>query len=121
MAQNYINKGINFTLTIPSATIITPGQLVTVGGAADDKMVGVALGAGIAGQEVEVAHCGVWVVKKKAAQAFVQGQKLYANADGEATTDTDDGAGTPVNHPVLGYAWKAATSAAVEAEVKLLG
>lgn len=121
MAQNYVNKGMNLTLTIPAATTITSGQLVAVGDTADDKVVGVALNSGTTGERIQVAHTGVFIVSKKTGQAFLQGQKLYVNASNEATTDADDGAGTPVAHPVLGYAWEAALSAATEATVKLLG
>jgi predicted RecA/RadA family phage recombinase len=117
MAQNHISPGKRLKYVIPSATTITSGQLVKVG-----DIVGVALGSGTTGDEVIIALSEAFLVKKKAAQAFTQGVKLYINAANEATTDADDG-GTPtaVDHVVLGWAYEAAASADTEAAVKLLG
>ena len=120
MAQNFKNLGQNLTYTIPSATTITPGQLVKVG-----DFVGVAIGGGGAGNQIEIQHRGVFEVAKNAGvgEAMAQGQKLYFDpATGKATVDADDGATpTPAAHVELGWAWDSASGSRETIIVKLLG
>lgn len=123
MAQNYVNKGLNLTYTIPSATTIASGEMVAVGaGSADDKIVGVALGSGTAGDQIEIRVEGVFIVEKTTGQAMTQGQMLYYNGTtGKATTSADDGGTPAVAYPKLGYCWDSELAAATTVKVKLLG
>ena len=117
MAQNHISPGKRLKYTIPSATTIVPGQLVKV-----NDLVGVALQAGTAGDEIILALSEAFLVTKKAGQAINQGDKLYINASNEATTDPDDGATpTPVDHVVAGWAYEAALAGDATVQIKLLG
>lgn len=120
MAQNYVNKGMNLTYIIPSSTTITSGQLVAVGGTADDKVVGVALNSGTTGDKIEIATYGVWDVDKTTSQAMAQGTLVYFDpATNKATTAANTGGGSPVNHPKLGRVWETAASADTIVRVKI--
>ena len=118
MAQNFVNEGLNLTYTVPASTTIESGQLVAIGAADDNKMVGVSLGKGTTGDVIEVAHHGVWEVAKAAGVAVTQGQKLYF-VNGTLTTAADD-AGTPATpYPFAGYAWESALAGASTVTVKI--
>lgn len=122
MAQNHIQPGNVMEYTVPNGVTITSGQLVAIGGTADDKVVGVALGSGTEGQEVRVHLSEVFEVDKTTSQTMNQGTMVYYDpTTGKATTAANTGGGSPVNHPKLGIVWRTAASAATKVQVKLLG
>ena len=112
--KNYIQRGEVLDFTIPSATTITAGQIVTVGAIA-----GVAVTGGDTGDVIAVQLQGVFKLPK-ASEAINVGAKVYVNAAGEITTAADDGdTPTPAAHVAVGYAFETVASNATAVAVKL--
>jgi predicted RecA/RadA family phage recombinase len=112
--KNYIQRGEVLDFTVPSATTVTSGQIVSVG-----SIAGVAVTGGNAGDVIAVQLEGVFKLPK-ATGAINVGTKVYVNATGEITTAADDGATpTPVAHVAVGYAFETVASGAASVSVKL--
>lgn len=105
---NLIQKGKVIDYVVPAETTITSGQLVEIG-----AVVGVALSSGVAGDEIAVSIAGVYEVEKVTG-VVSQGQKLYSNGAGKATT-------TVGSNKFLGWAFTTEISGAATVKVKLIG
>jgi predicted RecA/RadA family phage recombinase len=103
--KNLIAKGK--VVTVIAAAAILAGDLVKIGGGG---LVGIAASSADIGEETEVSLTGVFAVAK-AGIAISQGDKLYADADGELSK-------TAEGNTFAGYAYEDA--AAGDATVNLL-
>jgi predicted RecA/RadA family phage recombinase len=106
--KNLIQKGKVIDYTIPAETTIVSGSLVEIG-----AVVGVAISGGVAGEQIAVSLSGVYEVEKVSG-VVSQGQKLYSNGSGKATT-------TVSTNKFLGWAFAAEISGAATVKVKLIG
>ena len=106
MAQNYIVEGDVIPVVLGATTASGAGILV-------GSIVGVALGAGVSGDTVQVAVEGVFAVKKKTTDVITQGAKLYwDNTNKELTT-------TATSNTLAGFAYSAAGNGATSVEILL--
>lgn len=113
MAQNFRESGELLDYTVGAGETITSGQVVVKGG-----IVGVALHDGVEGNTVVIKTNGVFELPKPVG-AINLGDALHIDGNGDLTTDADDGGSPATAYPLVGYAWKAAESAATIVEVKL--
>lgn len=110
MAQNYINSGDVFEYTVPSATTIVSGQPVFIG-----SILGVALGAGTAGQLIQVKTSGVFTLPKATGtgSAIAQGARAFWDNTAKKVT------GVATDNTHIGYGYVASANNADLAQIKL--
>jgi len=104
--KNFRNSGQEVTVTLAATKV--SGDLHIVG-----SLVGVLANSGVNGDKVSMDIEGVFAVKKTAALAVAQGDKVYTNAGTIAITKTNTDAPT-------GICTKAAAGADATVEVKLI-
>lgn len=97
--KNYIAKGNTLIITAPPAGLIS-GQLVRAG-----KLIVIASGSAVEGEQVAAHITGVYLVPKDAGVAVAQGEELYfVDATGTVNKTTE-------NNTFSGYAFEAAGAA----------
>lgn len=101
MAKNYVQDGTTMDWTNITGKVVNSGAAVQVG-----DIVGVAHDSIKAGAVGVLHMCGVFELPKTSSDTWVAGTRLYLDPEtGLITLAEDDGATTPVPHPVAGIAW----------------
>ena len=84
MATNYVQDGLQLTLTAPE--LVSSGAVVIAG-----SIAGVALGGASAGQPVDVAVTGVFDLPKVGAQILSLGEPVFWDSTADLVTETASG------------------------------
>ena len=114
--KNYLQEGVNLPVTVTAA--VKSGDLVVKG-----KLVGVAVKAAAAAEQVTVTTEGVFRLPKVTALVIGVGDSLYWDADGDPVGGTA-GSGainkTAGGNTKIGYATAASLANAPLAQVRLI-
>jgi predicted RecA/RadA family phage recombinase len=108
MAKNYVQAGVNLTLTAPAN--VSSGVPVVVG-----SIIGVAADSALSGEEFDLITQGVFELDKTSALAIDVGDTLYFHSDTSLVNKTSSG-GTKI-----GVAVTAASNPSGKVNVRLNG
>lgn len=106
--KNFIKPGETVTVSAPSGGVAS-GELVAIG-----ALIGVAQGAAVEGDPVELVRKGVYSLTKTSAQAWAVGDKIYATSANVCTT-------VATSNVLIGVATAIAVNPSDEGEVLLDG